>query len=71
MNYMLRHASCHACVKDYTEKNKHDKELPCPVYREVTTLYEGGVDNLPRFFFIYELKEVVMEDDGVKVYKRL
>ena len=34
--------------------------------REVTTLYEGGVDNLPKFFFVNELKEVVMENDGVK-----
>ena len=61
-----RHALCYTCVKDYTEKNKYDKELPCPVCREVTILYEGGVDNLPKFFFMNELKEVVMEDDGVK-----
>ena len=53
-------------MKDYTEKNKYDKELPCLVCREVTTLYEGGVDNLPKFFFMNELKEVVMEEDGVK-----
>ena len=61
-----RHALCYMCVKDYTEKNKYDNELPCPVCREVTTLYEGGVDNLPKFFFMNELKEVVMEEDGVK-----
>ena len=61
-----RHALCYMCVKDYTEQNKYDKELPCPVCREVTALYEGGVDNLPKFFFMNELKEVVMEDDGVK-----
>ena len=61
-----RHALCYTCVKDYTEKNKYNKELPCPVCREVTTLHEGGVDNLPKFFFMNELKEVVMEEDGVK-----
>ena len=61
-----RHTLCYKCVKDYTEKNQYDKELPCPVCREVTTLYEGGVDNLPKFFFMNELKEVVMEEDGVK-----
>ena len=58
-----RHALCYTSVKDYTEKNKYDKELPCPVCREVTTFYEGGVGNLPKFFFMNELKEVVMEDD--------
>ena len=63
---LCRHALCYMCVKDYTEKNKYDKELPCPVCREVTTLYEGGVDNLPKFFFMNELKEVVMEEDGVR-----
>ena len=66
-----RHALCYTCVKDYTEKNKYDKELPCPVCREVTSLYEGGVDNLPKFFFMNELKEVVMEEDGVKEDKPL
>ena len=64
-----RHTLCYKCVKDYTEKNKYDKELPCPVCREVTTLFAGGVDNLPKFFFMNELKEVVMEEDGVKDYK--
>ena len=61
-----RHALCYTCVKDYTQKNKYEEELPCPVCREVTALYEGGVDNLPKFFFMNELKEVVMEEDGVK-----
>ena len=55
-----RHALCYTCVKEYTEKNKYDKELSCPVCREMTTLFEGGVDNLPKFFFMNELKEVVM-----------
>ena len=61
-----RHALCYTCVNDYTKKNKYEKELPCPVCREVTSLYEGGVDNLPKFFFMNELKEVVLEKDGVK-----
>ena len=29
-------------------------------------IYQGGVDNLPKFFFMNELKEVVMADDGVR-----
>ena len=61
-----RHILCFKCVKDYTDKNKYDKELPCPVCREVTPLFEGGVDNLPKFFFMNELKEVVLREDGVK-----
>ena len=61
-----RHALCYSCVKDYAEKNKYDKELPCPVCGEVTALFEGGVDNLPKLFFVNELKEVVMEKDVVK-----
>ena len=58
-----RHALCHMCLKDYKDKNKYNKNLPCPVCRELTTLYEGGVDNLPKFFFMNELKEVVLEKD--------
>ena len=58
-----RHALCYTCVKDYTEKNKYDKELPCPVCRLETPLGRGGVNNLPTFFFINELKEIMMGDD--------
>ena len=61
-----RHALCYTCLKDYAAKNQYDKELPCPVCREVTALFEGGVDNLPKFFFMNELKEVVMEENNVK-----
>ena len=60
-----RHNLCYKCVKDYTEKNQYDKKLPCPVCRDVTTLCEGSVDNLPKFFFMNELKEVVMKKDEV------
>ena len=44
---------------------------PCPLAQcgEVTTAYQGGVDHLPKFFFMNELKEVVMADDRVKVDK--
>ena len=61
-----RHALCYTCLKDYAVKNQYVKELPCPVCREGTALFEGGVDNLPKFFFMNELKEVVMEEDKVK-----
>ena len=61
-----RHALCYTCLKEYTVKNQYVKELPCPVCREVTTLYKGGVDNLPKFFFMNELKEVVMEKDEMR-----
>ena len=61
-----RHALCYTCLKDYVARNQYDKKLPCPVCREATALFEGGVDNLPKFFFMNELKEVVMEEDKVK-----
>ena len=32
----------------------------------MTTLFQGGVDNLPKFVFMTELKEVVMAEGGVK-----
>ena len=32
----------------------------------MTNLYQCGVDNLPKFIFMNELKEVVMTEDGVK-----
>ena len=60
-----RHALCHKCLKDYTEKGAYVEELPCPVCRQITHLYQGGVDNLPEFFFMNSLKEVVLEDDEV------
>ena len=58
-----RHTLCYTCLKDYTEKGNYSEQLPCPVCRGVTVLYEGGVDNLPKFFFMNELKEVVTEQD--------
>ena len=58
-----RHALCYTCLKDYTVKNQYGKELLCPVWREVTTLHKGGVDNLPKFFFVNELNDVVMDKD--------
>ena len=60
-----RHALCYKCLKDYTEKGDYADELPCPVCRQITQLYQGGVDNLPEFFFMNSLKEVVLEDDDV------
>ena len=61
-----RHIYCYKCLKDYHEKGNHGNALPCPQCREMTTLYQGGVDNLPKFFFMNELKEVVMAEDGGK-----
>ena len=60
-----RHALCHQCLKDYTEKGDYVDELSCPVCRQITLLYQGGVDNLPEFFFMNSLKEVVLENDEV------
>ena len=61
-----RHIYCYMCLKDYLKKGNHENALPCPQCREVTTLYQGGVDNLPKFFFMNELKEVVMAEDGIR-----
>ena len=60
-----RHIYCYKCLKDYHEKGNHGNVLPCPQCREVTTLYQGGVDNLPKLFFMNELKEILMAKDGV------
>ena len=59
------HVLCHKCLKDYVEKAGHRDRLPCPMCHGLTSLHEGGVDNLPKFFFMNELKEVVMELDTV------
>ena len=61
-----QHIYCYKCVKDYHKKGNYRNALPCPQCREETTLYQGGVDNLPKFFFMNELKEVVMAEDGVR-----
>ena len=60
-----RHIYCYKCLKDYHKKGNYRNALPCPQCREVTTLYQGGVDNLPKFFFMNELKEVVMSEEQV------
>ena len=65
-----RHIYCYKCLKDYHKKGNHGNALPCPQCREVTTLYQGGVDNLSKFFLLNELKEVVMADDGEKEDKQ-
>ena len=61
-----RHIYCYKCLRDYHEKGKYRNALPCPQCREVTTLNQGDVDILPKFFFMNELKEVVMAGDGVR-----
>ena len=60
------HIYCYKCLEDYYEKGNYGNALPCPQCREVTTLYEGVMDNLPNVFFMNELKEVVMAENGVK-----
>ena len=64
-----RHALCCKCVKDYKNNNEYDKELPCPVCRKVTTIDDGDVENLPKFFFMNELKEVVMGEEDTRETK--
>ena len=44
------HVLCRKCLKDYVEKAGHRDRLPCPMCRGLTPLYEGGLDNLPKFF---------------------
>ena len=61
-----RHIYCYKCLKDYHGKGNHGNALPCPQCRQVTALCQGVVDNLPQFFFMNELKEVVITKDGVK-----
>ena len=61
-----RHTLCYMCVKDYTEQGNYNKQLPCPVCRGVTVLSQGGVDDLPPFFFMNELKDVITEKDDEK-----
>ena len=64
---MCGHTLCLKCLKNYADINNHVKQLPCPVCKQVTHLYQGDVDNLPNFCFVKTLKEVIVaEDDGAK-----
>ena len=58
-----RHIYCYKCLKDYHKKGNHGNALHCPQCRDVTAIYQGGVDDLPQFFFMNELKEVVLTED--------
>ena len=57
------HVMCYKCLVEYHDKGSYGSNLPCPECRQVTPLYKGGVDNLPPFFFMKNLKEVIMEKD--------
>ena len=57
------HILCYKCLKNYSEKGDHCDKLPCPMCRKVPSLYEGGVDNLAKFYFMNELREVAMRED--------
>ena len=58
-----RHTMCLKCLKEYTDKGSYEDKLPCPICMEVTTLYEGGVDNLPPLSFIKTLQGLIEEDE--------
>ena len=66
------HVLCYSCVKAYSQKVYDGDTVPCPMCRKPTVLYKGGVDNLPKFFFMHDLKQVVEEEvceeetDGIK-----
>ena len=57
------HVMCYKCLVEYHDKGSYGSNLPCSECRQVTPLYKGGVDNLPPFFFMKNLKEVIMEKD--------
>ena len=61
-----RHIYCYKCLTDYNKKRNHGNSLSCPQCREVTPLYKGGLDNLPKFFFMNDLEAVVMTKDTVR-----
>ena len=58
------HILCYMCVRTYTEKGQYKHNLPCPMCRQDTTLYEGGVDNFPKFFFFNDLRDIADGCDG-------
>ena len=69
-----RHTWCYKCVQDYVEKNNYSDKLPCPVCRHMTDLNQGGVYNLPDFFFMNALKDVIRaghsdDDDKMNGHK--
>ena len=57
------HVLCYMCVKSYLEKSECYNKLSCPTCRGLTDLYEGGVDNLPKFFFAHDLKELALDEN--------
>ena len=57
------HVLCYICVKSYLEKSECDNKLSCPTCRSLTGLYEGGVDNLPKFFFANDLKQLALDEN--------
>ena len=57
------HVLCYMCVKSYLEKSECENKLSCPTCRGMTDLYKGGVDNLPKFFFAHDLKELAFDEN--------
>ena len=58
------HILCYNCIKSYSEKGGHGNKLPCPMCRKMTILFKGGVDNLAKFYFMKELRELAMREDN-------
>ena len=61
-----QHIYCYKCLKEYHRMGNHGNALFCPQCEGVITLHKGGVDNLPKFVFMNEVKKVVMSEDGLK-----
>ena len=59
------HSFCVDCLQKYIAQATDPQKLTCPICRNVTTLPEGDLTNLPPNFFMDNLKELITkETDG-------
>lgn len=52
------HTFCLKCIKGYTKDKLSGDHVACPICRKEFLLPENGVDDLPKNFFIEQLKDV-------------
>ena len=57
------HTYCLKCIQGFSKDKQPGDDVPCPICRKPFTLSHNGAEDLPKNFFIEQLKDVAVTSD--------